>query len=113
MPWVDCPGCGKSGAAWEDSQNSSFCGECEKKYRESEIARTENQMSDRLTIEKVYKIWDDETGDHLYVGPDGDGLDLIEFRDVAKDGQISNRFTMTKAQFERILKIGPDLLKED
>jgi hypothetical protein len=33
--YVDCPMCGKKGAAWEDENSSSFCGECEEKHAES------------------------------------------------------------------------------
>jgi hypothetical protein len=43
-------------------------------------------------------IWNDNTGDRLYVGPDGDGLDLVELRDISLNGNINHRFTLTKEQ---------------
>ena len=45
-------------------------------------------MSDRYTSERVIKVWDDKRGDHIYIGPDGDGLDLVELRSVQPDGFI-------------------------
>lgn len=32
------------------------------------------------TKEHLVQIWDDQTGDHIEVGPDRDGLELIEIR---------------------------------
>lgn len=48
------------------------------------------------TLEKLYEVWDDETGDHFEIGPDRDGLDLVEIRLKDKDGKITNRFCFTK-----------------
>jgi hypothetical protein len=35
--WVDCPSCGKEKAAWEDSDVTTFCGECEQRYRGEQV----------------------------------------------------------------------------
>lgn len=32
------------------------------------------------TKEHLIEIWDDQSGDHIEVGPDRDGLDLVELR---------------------------------
>jgi hypothetical protein len=48
------------------------------------------------TIERVMNVWDDESGDHVYVGPDADGLDLAELRYVDSTGKIANRITLPR-----------------
>lgn len=48
------------------------------------------------TLERVINIWDDESGQHIYVGPDADGLDLVELREIDSYGKITHRFTLTK-----------------
>lgn len=34
----------------------------------------------RVSLEIVYNVWDDDTGTHIEVGEDRDGLQLIEVR---------------------------------
>jgi hypothetical protein len=36
----------------------------------------------KFSTEVVRKIWDDEDGVYVQVGPDGDSLDLVELRTV-------------------------------
>lgn len=50
------------------------------------------------TTDTVKQIWNDDTGEHIYVGPDGDGVDLVELRYVDDGGTICSRFTMTPEQ---------------
>lgn len=47
------------------------------------------------TMELVRKIWNDKSGESLEVGPDSDGLDLVEVRSRDDQGKIQNRFAMT------------------
>ena len=35
MPYVDCPKCGASKAAYEDANTTTFCGKCEEEYQRS------------------------------------------------------------------------------
>ena len=51
-----------------------------------------------FTVEDVIKVWDDETGEHIYIGPDGDGLELVELRYVEADGKCHQRMTFQKEQ---------------
>lgn len=51
-----------------------------------------------FTSEIVRKIWSDEDGDYIYVGPDADALDLVEIRLVDEKGVIAQRFTMHPIQ---------------
>lgn len=44
------------------------------------------------SVETVIEIWNDETGEHIEVGPDRDGLDMIEIRQCSRDGKIESRF---------------------
>lgn len=55
-------------------------------------------MSDaKYTSEVKYEIWNYDDGDRFDVGPDRDGLDLIEIRYVDHDGKIGDRLVMPKA----------------
>ena len=58
----------------------------------------------RMTVERVIKIYDDDTGNHFYVGPDADGLDSVEIRDVSSDGKIDARIFMNKEQAVEVAK---------
>lgn len=44
-------------------------------------------MSTTYSFETVYQIWNDKTGERVEVGPDRDGLDLIELRSYSDDGR--------------------------
>ena len=66
-----------------------------------------------FTSESIIKVYDDSTGDYVYVGPDADGLDIVELRAVDKDNNIygkgAARITMLPEQAimvaEAILKL--------
>jgi hypothetical protein len=55
-------------------------------------------MNKRFTIERVIKVYDEDTGGYFYVGPDADGLDGMEIRDVNSEGKIDARFFMGREQ---------------
>jgi len=48
------------------------------------------------TKERMYQVWDDKHGDRIEVGPDRDGLDLLEIRQYGDDGKLTASVTMTK-----------------
>ena len=50
------------------------------------------------TSEVVREIWDDKIGDHVSVGPDRDGLELVAIRLCNVDGIITDRFTFPPDQ---------------
>lgn len=58
----------------------------------------------RMTVERIIKIYDDDTGNYFYIGPDADGLDEVEIRDVTSDGKIDARFFMGKEQAVEVAK---------
>jgi len=41
-----------------------------------------------FSLETMYRVWDDKTGDRVEVGPDSDGLDLLEIRSYTNDGKL-------------------------
>ena len=53
-------------------------------------------MTDDYTLEHVIKVWDNKTGDHVYVGPDADGLELVDLRYVDSAGKIVARITIPR-----------------
>jgi len=52
--------------------------------------------AETYTVETVRKVYDDSCGDHIYVGPDAEGLDLVELRYVDSKGVISSRISIPK-----------------
>ena len=58
----------------------------------------------KYTVDHVIKVWDDESGDHVYVGPDGDGLELAELRLVTSDGKIDARFSLPKEMMVEVAR---------
>lgn len=52
-----------------------------------------------FSLERKFEIWDDGSGSHVEVGPDRDGLDLIEIRQYEADAaKCHTRMTFTKEQ---------------
>jgi hypothetical protein len=45
----------------------------------------------QFTMETMREIWDDKNGEHFEVGPDRDGLDMIEIRSRDTDNKIDAR----------------------
>lgn len=56
------------------------------------------------SLEKVNQIWDNELGDRIEVGPDRDGLDLIEIRYVNPDGEVQQGITLRGEQVNMVIE---------
>jgi len=60
-------------------------------------------------LEPMCQIWDDKYGDRIEVGPDRDGIDLVEIRSYCSDGKLMATITMQPEQAklvsEAILKV--------
>ena len=54
------------------------------------------------TTEKHFKIFDDKTGCHITIGPDRDGLELVEMRHIDSVG-TTHDFPPITADFFRVL----------
>lgn len=65
-----------------------------------------------FTSENIIKVYDDATGESVYIGPDGDGLDCVEIRALDEKGNIYNngnaRVTM---QPEQAILVAKAILK--
>jgi len=61
-------------------------------------------MPDKFSLEQMFQIWDDGTGECIEVGPDRDGLGLIEIRYRLANGQIGNRIVMPKEQARLVVR---------
>jgi hypothetical protein len=59
--------------------------------------------------EVLHQVWNNESGDRFEVGPDRDGLDLIEIRSYTDKGECDARMTMPS---EVATKIAQAILKE-
>lgn len=53
-------------------------------------------MSTTYTLETSYRIWNDCTGESIWVGPDADGLEMIEIRSLDEQGTVLVDFVLTK-----------------
>ena len=58
----------------------------------------------RFHVERMIKIHDETTGNHFYVGPDADGLQGMEIRDVNDQGEIEARFFMGPEQAVQVAR---------
>ena len=54
--------------------------------------------SSKYSTEVVREIWNDDTGERVCVGPDRDGLDLLEIRQMTDDGKVGQRIIFTPDQ---------------
>lgn len=60
--------------------------------------RQPHLKEEAYTKETVRQVWDDQNGDRIEVGPDRDGLGLVEIRYVDPDGKCGNSVSMTVEQ---------------
>lgn len=69
-----------------------------------------------FTSENIIRVYDDDTGEYVYVGPDADGFDCIEIRSCDKDHHIFGdgqaRVTMQKGQALLVAEAIIKLLKK-
>jgi hypothetical protein len=64
------------------------------------------------SIEKIFQIWNDSNGTRIEVGPDRDGLDLVEIREIDSAGITTSRITMDVDQVKLITQALNDTCKE-
>lgn len=57
----------------------------------------------RYSLETVYKVCNDDTGEVIEIGPDADGLDLIEIRTRGDDGSMNARIVFGPEALELII----------
>lgn len=57
----------------------------------------------RYELEQVMEIWNNDTGEHIAVGPDRDGLDMIEIRYYTAGGIIEHRIMFAKEQLPLVI----------
>lgn len=62
------------------------------------------------TLEKMYEIWNDKTGDRIEVGPGA--MDLFEIRQKDSGGTIGPRITLDYQQAEMLIHALTDLLDD-
>jgi len=67
-------------------------------------------MEQKYSLECHYEIWNDKTGEHIRIGPDRDGLDLIEIRSMTDDGKIGAVIVLDHEQADK-LRIALNQLK--
>ena len=62
--------------------------------------------------EMLFKIYNDDTGERIEVGMDGDGLDLIEIRQYTDNNKIASRITMTPEQAKLVSEAIGEVVKD-
>lgn len=67
----------------------------------SNTLRKANTMS--VTVEKIIKIYDDTTGELIQIGPDSDGLELVEITYRDSDG---NPLATITANVKQVVELG-------
>jgi hypothetical protein len=66
---------------------------------------------EKFELETHHRIYNNNTGDYISVGPDRDGLELIEVRSVQVDGQ-EETICMNEEQAKLVLRALNLLLME-
>lgn len=66
-------------------------------------------MTQGYSVEHNINVYDESTGDHIYIGPDGDGLDLLDLRYVDANGKILIRLSFPKEQARLVAQAMLDL----
>lgn len=61
-------------------------------------------MAQGYRMEMLLEIWNDDSGEHLEVGEDRDGLDLVEIRAYDSNNKVEARMTFTVPQAHLLLK---------
>ncbi len=46
------------------------------------------------TLETLHRIYNDKTGEYLQIGPDGDGVDMVDIRSIDPQGKEFSRVTI-------------------
>lgn len=59
-----------------------------------------NEVMDKTgySLEQMFEVWTDKSGECVEIGPDRDGLELIEIRYKDETGKITSRLCFTKEQ---------------
>lgn len=68
-------------------------------------------MDKKPYMEKVYQIWNNY-GERTEVGPDSDGIDLVEIRNYTDTKEISQRITMTRETAKLLIEALQSHLKD-
>lgn len=68
---------------------------------------TENKYS----LEQMFEIWNNKSGEHIEIGPDRDGLGFIEIRSYDDTEKLSEQITFTYEQAAMIVEAITALMK--
>ena len=64
-----------------------------------------------LSLEKVYELWNDKTGEKYEIGPDRFGLDKIEIRYYVEAGkEIISQLTLSHDEARLLVKALNELI---
>lgn len=66
-------------------------------------------MAQGYSVEHNINVYDEGTGDYIYIGPDGDRLDLLELRYVEASDKILIRLSLPKEQARLVAQAMLDL----
>ncbi|MBA3015241.1 MAG: hypothetical protein FP815_09855 [Desulfobulbaceae bacterium] len=55
-------------------------------------------MAHDYEIETIKRIYTNGTGEYIHIGPDAEGLDLLDIRQYDDTGKCTARITMSKEQ---------------
>lgn len=56
----------------------------------------------KYSTDVVIRVWDDSSGCRVEIGPDGDGLELVEIRYYEKDREPLARITIMPEYAEKV-----------
>jgi hypothetical protein len=60
-------------------------------------------VSQKYSLEAVFEVWNDTTGERVQVGADRDGVDLVEIRSLASDAAFTGSVMLTDEQVPLVI----------
>jgi hypothetical protein len=67
------------------------------------MSEEEKKQYKGYSIEHFVRVYDDKTGGYVQIGPDSDGLNLIEIGAWDNEGERITSFSLSKRYFEKVL----------
>jgi len=62
-------------------------------------------MKNKYTVETKFQIWNDDHGDRLEVGPDSEGLGILEIRYVDEDNKVIDQILLDWEQARLLAEV--------
>jgi hypothetical protein len=70
----------------------------------SELDNKGMKKASHHSLEAFYRVYNDQTGEHFSIGPDADGLEMVEIMFVDANSKIGTRLQFNEEQLPLIIR---------